>query len=255
MRTNSQNNSVNAALAHQQRQAVKEIASSLQADLDAYERIPLITGNVEKIVQLRSRLIEKNQQLVTLASRGLDTTTPASTLGGKFKTGIALSGGAAARAGALTAATVTGVVQSGVMVVAAPVMGAAGGAINGFSKGWRAPVYCAKPVTAIAGMGIGTATGAIAGTLTSFVAIPVAIAIKGSIPRKTFSLIDQLPRARAYAKRKMQSTDLMARAANQTIHNLLDKVEEKRFEAEQVASAPARLRAMRADLHEMAMDY
>lgn len=240
MRINSQN----TGLAIQQRQSVKTIASSLQGDLDTYQRIPLITTNAEKLDCLRRRLLTKNQQLAALRAGNLECEAPAPSVARTLKSGTALSGAIAARAGAIVAATATGAVQAGVMAAALPVLGVLSGALNGFSNGWSAPVACAKPVTAVAGMGIGAVSGGIAGTFSMAVAIPVSIGLKGSIPRKAFNFIDQMPKARAYAKRKKQSTWEIADTANNDLAKLLRIVEQKHEEAQFFASAPEMMRDM-----------
>lgn len=239
----TQANSQNAT-GKEQRRAVKKIATGLESDLKKYDRIHLLTRDVAALAVLRDKITAKQEHLAVLQTRSLDRTAPRPTTLRQVKSGAVLASAMASRVGAIATATTVGAVEGGVVALALPVLSAINGATSGFEAGWKASVLCAKPATAVVGMGLGTAGGAVGGVLGALVFAPLAVGVKGSCTRKTFSHLDQYARADAHAARKKMSTYEIAEATRRALARTLEKVDNKHDDAQFIAAAPAMLRGM-----------
>ena len=134
--------------------------------------------------------------------------------------------------------------EGAAVAVWSPINGVVEGGINGFSRGVHMPVGIAKPLTAVAGMGIGAVGGGIGGTFNIIGAVPTTIALKGSMTRKTFSLLDQYPKARAHAARKKMSTAEIAATTDVALNKAIEKIEGNLSRANFMAAAPQMLQEM-----------
>ena len=222
-----------ANLPKQQRKAVKALAIAVDATVNEYKHETNFDLIFDK-PRYRIQLQRKQAELSELLEQGLSETVPASDAVRRIRSGAVVAAGATSRVGAVVASGVTGTLHAtgrtlwnltttAIDVPLTILRFGATGAFAGGVCGWMPPKILV-PVTFPVGLGIGTAIGAAVGATQPIVNLPVRllhsvnwVSRRGSPARAVYGKVDQLPVARAHAKRKTQSTAEIAAATGKML--------------------------------------
>ena len=224
------------------RRAVKQIARSIESDLNALGSVGHFSTDVAKLTGIRDRVSASQAQLAALSAKGLARSAPEHGGLRKARSAVVLGGGMVARGAAIVGASVAGVVEGGVTAVMCPVAGMASGAQSGLASGARMFGGYTWPVTAPIGAAAGAAIGGVSGVFSAMVAAPVKVALKGSYTRRTFTALDQYSKARAHVATKKMSTRDIANTAGARATKAISKAEEQCDQAEFLAAVPGMAR-------------